>query len=185
MGGSLKGWSTISMEVTGHESFLGWRDYSSKALSGERSCVAHGRQSRLAGDPGAWSPTSGEEGRSQRALNGCVDFILQALGDRGKEMGNTIQTVFKKDQSDCLKVKDKPKYDYKRKCPELVIQWGKRARWWYCKCYDKWEPLLHHTIGAIGSGGDYGKLVLHLSGAVNTQLTLTIVMQRYGPRVIS
>lgn len=110
------------MEVTRHESFLGWRDYSSKALRGERSCVARGRRSRLAGDPSAWSPVSGEEGRSQRALNGCVDFILQALGIRGKEMGNTIQTVFKKDQSDCLKVKDKPKYDYKLKCPELVIQ---------------------------------------------------------------
>lgn len=31
--------------------------------------------------------------------------------DGGKEMGNTIQFVCKKYQSDCLKVKDKPKYE--------------------------------------------------------------------------
>lgn len=76
----------------------------------------------LLGDPSAWSPVRGEIGRSQRALNGCVAFILQSLGDGGKEVGSTIQPVFKKDQFDCLKLKDKSKHDYKLKCPELVIQ---------------------------------------------------------------
>lgn len=107
------------MEVMRVGSFPGWRDYSNKPLRGEGSCVAPcGRQSRLAGDPNAWSPVRGEVGRLQRVLNGCVAFILQALGDGGKEMGNPIQPVFKKDQSDWFKVKDKPKYDYKLKCPE-------------------------------------------------------------------
>lgn len=123
MGGGLEGWSNSSPEVMVDESFPGWRSYSSKALTGKGSCVASwGRQSCLGGDPSAWSPVRGEVGRSQRVLNGCVAFILQALCDGGKEMGNTIQSVFKKHESDCLKIKDKHKYDYKLKCPEFVIQ---------------------------------------------------------------